>query len=288
MRVLAIRAGALGDTIVALPAIEALAALPARVELLGTPPFIDLALCSGLASATHSIDRARFRALFDAGADDAELREFLSPFDRVVAWSRMPLLRSLLGRLEIDVLQADPLPPPGVHASDHLYQVLAPLGIRGRAPNPRVCIDRQAPSSRDGRRFVAIHPSSGSSHKNWPPAQFETLARRCQQAGLDVVWIQGEADGEVVPPLARAVPAPVARELPLRELAGLLSESALFVGNDSGVSHLAAAVGAPSVVVFRSTQPTQWAPRGSRVQVVAAGASAEAVWGFASDLIVRR
>jgi ADP-heptose:LPS heptosyltransferase len=285
MKALAIRAGALGDTIVALPAIAALAALPARVELVGTSPYIELARAAGLAAATHSIDRARFRALFDAGADDAELVEFLEGFDLVVAWSRIPALAATLGELGVDLLQADPLPPPAVHASDHLFRALAPLGIRGPAPYPRLRVEERPRLPSLDRRFVAIHPSSGSVDKNWPSEHFESLARRSVERGLDVVWIQGEADREVVAPLARAVSGSVAGELPIRELAGLLCECALFVGNDSGVSHLAAAVGAPTLTLFRSTEPAQWAPRGPRVQVVRAGASAEAVWGFATDLM---
>lgn len=286
MRVLAIRAGALGDTVVTLPAIAALARLPARVELVGTSPYVELALGPGLARATHSIDRARFRALFDAGVDDTEVCELLGGFDFVVAWSRMPLLPAKLKSLGVDWIEAAPLPPPGVHASDHLVAALAPLGIHAPVPTPSLRVDERPRTAWPrGCRFAAIHPSSGSVVKNWPPARFEALARLCREAGLEVVWIQGEADEKVVPPLRRAVPGLVAKELTVRELAGLLSECAVFVGNDSGVSHLAAAVGAPSVAVFRATDPQQWAPRGPLVRVAQAGASAEAVWGIACDLM---
>jgi heptosyltransferase-3 len=288
LKVLAIRAGALGDTIVTLPAIAALVALPAHVELVGMEPFVRLALDKELAVATHSIDRARFRALFDAGVDDTELVEFLRRFDTVIAWSRMSLLAAKLQKLQVDLLQSSPLPPPGMHASDHLLELLEPLGIHGPAPAPRIRVDDQSWSGAfASRRFIAIHPSSGSTGKNWPSECFESVARLGRSAGLDVVWIQGEADADVVPPLVRAVPGPVAHQLPLRELAGVLSASSVFVGNDSGVSHLAAAVGAPTVAVFRSTDPTQWAPRGPRVRLANTGVSPEVVWGFARELMSR-
>lgn len=294
MQVLAIRAGGLGDTIVTLPAVAALAALPARVELVGTSPYIELALGRGLASAVHSIDRARFRGLYEERSVDGELRDLLERFDLVVAWSRVRALHSELEGLGIRLLQGDALPPPGVHASDHLLGVLEPLGIRGPAGWPRVEVDYRArarerseaatPSFGD-QEFMAIHPGSGSARKNWPAERFEALARMGRDAGLRVVWIQGEADRDIVPPLVRAVPGAVARELPLGELSRVLFESAVFVGNDSGVSHLAAAVGTPTLAVFRSTDPAQWAPRGPRVRVVGAGASPEQVWGFATDLM---
>jgi len=57
-------------------------------------------------------------------------------------------------------------------------------------------------------------------------------------------------------------------DLPLRTLAGVLARCSVYVGNDSGVSHLAAAVGAPTVAIFGPTDPRVWGPRGPRVQTV--------------------
>ena len=286
VRVLAIRSGALGDTIVALPAIAALSRTAAGVEVVGTAPYVELALGPGLAARTHSVDRAMFRALFHDGAEEAELLDFLGLFDRVVAWSRLPLLAAKLKGIGVELIQSTPLPPDGVHASDHLMEALAPLGINGPAPLPSIHIDEGITGFPS--KFVAIHPSSGSASKNWAPEHFEELARLVRTAGLDVVWIQGEADKSVVPELARQVPGRLARELPLQELAAVLAASAAFVGNDSGVSHLAAAVGAPTVALFRATEPAQWAPRGPTVHIANAGASPEAVWGFASGLMNAR
>ena len=150
-----------------------------------------------------------------------------------------------------------------------------------RLSDPRPLLERYglAPAS-----FVAIHPSSGSPKKNWPSKRFAEMARSVLAAGHEVLWIQGEADHDVVSSLVRAVPGPVATELPLHDLATLLASSAVFVGNDSGVSHLAAAAGAPTLVLFGCTDPRQWAPRGPAVRVVEAWASSEAVWGFANEL----
>ena len=285
-RVLVIPSGALGDTIVALPAIAALSRRAARVEVVGTAPYVELALGPGLAVRTHSVDRAMFGALFQHGAEEAELLEFLGGFDRVVAWSRMPLLAAKLEGLGIELIQSTPLPPDGVHACDHLMQALEPLGINGPAPLPSIQIGEGITGFPP--KFVAIHPSSGSASKNWAPEHFEGLARLACAAGLDVVWIQGEADKSVVSDLARLVPGRLACELPLEELAAVLAACAVFVGNDSGVSHLAAAVGAPTVALFRATDPAQWAPRGPYVHIASAGVSAEAVWGFAIDLMNAR
>ncbi len=292
-RILAVRAGALGDTILALPAIAALRQLVGpmgEVELLGTEPAIQLAASPRLSSRVHSIDRARFRPLFQESADDAELLSFLRGFELVLAWSNLPLLAEKLARLSIPLLHASPHPPEGVHAADHLYRLLSPLGVVGEAPPPEVDIEEESRLAaldflgRNGLSsfdWIALHPSSGSPRKNWPAERFQALALRLRRENRPFVWIEGEADGEVVACLARLVAAPVARELPLPVLAALLSFSRGFVGNDSGLTHLAAAVGARTIALFGPTDPRMWAPRGLSVEVAFHGAESETVWEIA-------
>jgi ADP-heptose:LPS heptosyltransferase len=292
-RILAIRAGALGDTLLALPSIRALRGLGSELDFVGTEPAARLALSPRHASRVHSIDRVPFRALFDESADDAELSSFLRPFALVAAWSNLPLLHDKLQKLGIPLLHASPHPPPGVHMSDHLYRALLPLGIEGAAPPAEIEVEEESriaalefvrrhelrPSA-----FVAIHPSSGSPRKNWPKERFLDLARRLRQAGWPFLWIEGEADREVVAFLEARADAPVARDLPLSVLAALLSMSEGFVGNDSGVAHLAAAVGARTLTLFGPTDPEVWAPRGAFVRVESCDSQAETVWGNARSL----
>jgi len=298
-RILALRAGALGDTILALPAIQALRRLvgpEGEVEILGTDPAVQLALGPRLATSAHSLDRPRFRPLFQESADDTELRAFLRGYALVVAWSGLPLLAGLSGklaRLGIPLLSAPSRPPEGVHASDHLYRSLAPLGAAGSAPPPEVDVDEERRTAalgfllRIGLRehdFVAIHPSSGSPQKNWPLGRFQELARRFRQANQPLLWIEGEADREVVTALAGSVPAPVARDLPLPVLAAVLSSSRGFVGNDSGVTHLAAAVNAPAIALFGPTDPRVWAPRGPSVLLAKHDSEAGDLWEKARSM----
>lgn len=289
-RILVVRAGALGDTLLALPAIRALRLLvgpSGEVELLGTEPAAGLALGPKHATRLHSIDRARFRPLFQESADDSDLVSFLEDFDLVVAWSSLPLLEGKLSRLGIPLLKAPPLPESGVHASDHLYRSLAPLDVFGPAPPPEIDLDEESRAAghdfirRGGLRefdFIAIHPSSGSTRKNWPSNRFLDLALRLRRENQPLLWIEGEADRDVVAALLRVVQAPVARDLPLKALASLLSWSRGFVGNDSGVTHLAAAAKAPSIALFGPTDPRVWAPRGPRVLVAAHDIEPDCLW----------
>jgi len=279
-RALVIRTGALGDTLVALPAVEALAERY-EVEVAGRRPAIDLLRGPKLATAVHASDRALFAPLFEASMDDVDLVRFLERFDIVVSWARLPLLAGKLGRLSIPLVESQPHPPAGAHASDHLLHSLRGLGVLSRpyacldvSAENRVAAEKLAAYGLVAERFVAIHPSSGSLRKNWPVESFAELARLAHEDGLGVLWIEGDADEDVVRRACAAAPAPVAHGLPLLCLGAVLSRSAAFVGNDSGVSHLAGAAGARTLSIFRSTDPSQWAPRGPSVRVESAQASA--------------
>jgi heptosyltransferase-3 len=109
--------------------------------------------------------------------------------------------------------------------------------------------------------FAVIHPFSGSPRKNWPLEKFRALARGIERR-MPVEWCAGPDD----PPLAGAV-----RIDDLYELACWLARARLYIGNDSGISHLAAAVGAPVLALFGPTDPRIWAPRGPNVRVMRFG-----------------
>jgi len=103
--------------------------------------------------------------------------------------------------------------------------------------------------------FAAIHPFSGSAKKNWPLENYRALA---ETIGMPVKWCAGPEES-----LADAV-----RIDDLYQLGCWLAAARVYIGNDSGVSHLAAAVGTPVVAIFLSTDPRIWAPRGPQVRVL--------------------
>ncbi len=107
-----------------------------------------------------------------------------------------------------------------------------------------------------------IHPGSGSPAKNWPLERFVDLSRELRQGGHRVVWILGPAEGGIPSPGSEFE---VLDRPSLGALAATLSQARVFVGNDSGVSHLAAAVGAPTVAIFGPTSDVVFRPDGPRV-----------------------
>ena len=120
-----------------------------------------------------------------------------------------------------------------------------------------------------------MHPGSGSEKKNWSAERFAAVCRwLVDELAAQLLVVQGEADERAVSAL-RALIAPrpfsAASGLKLMELAAVLQQCALFVGNDSGITHLAAAVGTPTVAMFGPASKSIWEPRGERVRVVQFG-----------------
>lgn len=303
-RVAVIRGGALGDFVLGLPALAALrAAAPnARLVLVGPLPTAGLALEQRYVDALYGIDDPRLTPLFDASTRDRDLASVpadLAGADLAVVWLRDPegAVAAGLRRLGAQrVLTAPSLPPPGSdqHVADYTLSTLAPLGITPRSLSaaqraPRIAASASARSRaltwlegaglQPGQPFIAAHPGSGSPRKNWPSEHMAALlAHASSRWGLPTVLVVGPADdapaAKVLRVLsARGQPEPVvAREMDLAQLAALLQRSAVYAGNDSGVTHLAAAVGAAVIAIFGHTDPRQWAPRGAdsrRIRVVA-------------------
>jgi heptosyltransferase III len=276
--VLLVRAGALGDVLLLRRVVAGLREHGAAVTLLAPGRTGAVLLGPGPSEVERVLDwdRADFAALMDPGAAlSRRAQDDLSGFDLALVFSRDAALRSGLERVVPRVVGHDPAPPPGVHASTWLCAPLAALGIPAPPDPPLLAAteDERARAApwvvrlRDG--FLAVHPGSGSPAKNWGAERFAALVS-ARAAGAPWLLVEGPADTEAAAPL-RALPAAViARDLPLRVLGALLARCGLYVGGDSGVTHLAAACGAPSLALFGPTDPAQWAPVGPRVHVVRA------------------
>jgi ADP-heptose:LPS heptosyltransferase len=182
----------------------------------------------------------------------------------VVAFTRSAGVLEALGPRTRRLLSRDPSPPPGgPHASLWLAQALAPLGIDTRSePFPLRFTDAERREAETHARslpvgFLALHPGSGSRTKNWPFDRFAEAARRLV-GGRPWLLVLGPAEEDIAPP----PDAVSARGLALRTLGAVLARAGLFLGNDSGVSHLAAAAGTRTLVLFGPTDPAQWSPVG--------------------------
>lgn len=247
-RRLLIRPGAIGDCIVSLPALESLRA-----------PYTEIWTARPNVPLIQFADRVR--AIPDTDLDLLEipgrepppaLLEDLRQFDSIISWygANRPEFSDRAVALGLPFHFCPALPPNGdTHAVDFYLAQARTLGGRSVAAVPRILIDVPR------RDFAAIHPFSGSPKKNWPLSSFQQLAATLD---LPVEWTAGPDE-----------PLPGARRFDnLDDLARWLASARLYIGNDSGVTHLAAAVGTPVLAIFLTSNPAVWAPRGHQVTVL--------------------
>jgi ADP-heptose:LPS heptosyltransferase len=276
-RVLVIRGGAIGDFILTLPAIRLLRENLAtcHLEVLGYPGIVDLAVSAGLADGTRSLNDPRMALLFARGATmDAELGTYFTSFNLIVSYLYDPdaILRSNLERLGVKALIDMPqkLAHGAGHATEQLARPLQKLALFLEEPQWRLPI---FPASVKTSK-IAIHLGSGSESKNWPMDRWGQLIRDLQnkRPNTQIVCITGEAEEARGTVAAAEIHPSIERwhALPLVELASRLSRCSLFLGHDSGISHLASACGVPSLLLFGPTDPATWAPPQATVQILQA------------------
>ena len=274
---LVVRGGALGDFILTLPALAALRrAFPGtHLEALAYPKPARLALEAGIVDATRALESRGLAGFFARkGELDAEWSAYFASFHVVVSYLYDPdgHFRANVGRASrAQYIEGPHRPeePSEAHATQQLLRPLERLAIFDADPVPRLDgmgLGGAAPGPGPGRRRIVAHPGSGGHHKNWPEESWRGLLERLDAAGgIDVDLVGGEAEAERLPGLARGL-ASVHRVVsePLPDLARRIAGADLFVGHDSGVTHLAAATGARGMVLWGPTCEAVWRPRSDR------------------------
>ncbi|MGH2443752.1 MAG: glycosyltransferase family 9 protein, partial [Chloroflexota bacterium] len=266
-----VRAGALGDVALALPAIAALRALysRSRIRAIGYPGTWRVA--GALVDEIVSIDSP-------AGSVPLSGRTrppWLEDVNLAIIWSAAPIGEGLSAS-GITLIHATPYPPPGVHAATWLLHSLAPAGVKGDLRE--IDLGVSADELRVAQRIltscglthpILLHPGSGATWKCWPAARFASVIAVLAGDGHQIGLLQGPADGAAVGAVQSHFeePIPVLRCEGPRELAAVLSLCRLYIGNDSGVTHLAALAGASVIALFGPTDPASWSPLGD-TQVV--------------------
>lgn len=283
-RILVIRGGAIGDFILTLPALRLLReAFPAaHLEIIGYRHIAALAEQRTYADAVRSIEYGPLAGFFARGGTlDAELCEYFAGFQQVISYLFDPdgIFEANLRRAGVkSFLPAHVRIDDSAHAAHQLARPLQSLALYLDDPGPAVF-----PSDAD-RAFadeffhgenapvLALHPGSGSTSKNWPRDRWRELIARLLPRPTRLLLVGGEAEHATLEHLDAAFPGSlrVARDLPLPQLAAVLARCAGFIGHDSGISHLAAAVGTPCVLLFGPTDPQIWAPANAGVRVFVA------------------
>jgi heptosyltransferase-3 len=294
-RFVLVRPGALGDTLLALPALALLrqARPAAHVTLVARRDVLALARVSGLAEATYAYDLPLWTGLFDEGLPVSALVQEVLSGSTAVAWlvDHNGVVATNLRRLGAQQV-AGPLarlPVKGEHVALSLARMLAEAGLmppttlaalagaaelRPAPDDVRIAADHLRQTSLSaGQPVVALHAGSGGAAKRWPPAAFAALARALRTRGIAPLLIEGPQDADLTAAILGAAEDPtfsVVRQLGLGALVALLRRCAAYAGNDSGVTHLAALAGVPTLTLFGPTDPAAWQPLGRCVRVLRA------------------
>ncbi len=283
MEILVLHPGALGDIILSLPALGLLRRHTpgSRLTLAGNLDFVQ-AVSGGYADFTRSLATVPLHRLYSQDPLPDEDVRFWRSYDRVVSWTGAedPAFAHNLGRACrcVRVAAWRPVPAETRHVARIFADSLVPWIPAAEQISPALIrIDDElrkgaldwlaAQGWTPSQRLLALHAGAGSAAKRWDREHFLILAQRYLRQGTSLLLVEGPAEPGLGRQLSGALHGQVllAESLPLALLAGLLSCCSFYVGNDSGISHLAAAVGVRSVVLFGPTSPEHWAPLGERV-----------------------
>jgi heptosyltransferase-3 len=285
--ILILHPGALGDVLLAVPSIRNLRVRFPHQEIV----LIASAAVSRLLLECELIDdwiamegQACLGLFTDTVSISSELQSWLHRCDLAVVWTedKDGALGSLIKKLGVARVQIQSPFSPRLRARHQSHRFLETLGETARDISsfgtvqvPRHLRQRgqdylEALRIARAQSIVLVHPGSGSVHKRLEPKRVALLIDRLRQEGTCPLVLEGPADQDAVDHVAQLLSEPplVLRDLDLSQLAGVLAHVALYIGHDSGVTHLSALLGVRTIAVFGPTDHQRWAPYGRHVTIL--------------------
>jgi len=159
-----------------------------------------------------------------------------------------------------------PAPDPASHTVESTLAILKWMGLRAEQAPPLRYVRHEPEAERirqtlKNRPYVVIHPAALMATKRWEPARFAAVARALHERNWTIALTCGPGEEVMVGQVAKEMsPTIMMLGLSIPELAELIRGALLYVGNDSGPMHLAAAVGTPVVAVWGSSDSRRWRP----------------------------
>ena len=285
--ILIVHPGALGDILLAVPAIRSLRERFPQHEivLIASATVSRLLLECGLIDDWIPLEGQACLGLFSETLSISwELQSRLNRCDLAVVWTedKDDALRSLFQGLGVAQVQIQSPFSPELRARHQSNRFLETLGKTAGDSSPEETVQVPSHLLERGKDYletlrishdqslVLVHPGSGSVHKCLEPRRVALLIEQLWLGGMCPLVLEGPADQDAVGHALQFVSKPplVLRDLDLSQLAGVLAQVTLYIGHDSGVTHLSALLGVPTLALFGPTDPQRWAPHGSHVTIL--------------------
>jgi heptosyltransferase III len=276
MNILVIRPGAIGDALLTFPTLHALRAKYSarRITFLSNASVLPLAQAWKLADEVYDFEQTRWSELFSTtGIRNSELCELLAATDLAVCWLSDPdhLVEGNVRQAGVKKIIVAPGRPPE-HSFAHVAEY---LGSTVKVPAKQVRSWHPTFQNAPGvGRTIAIHPGSGGERKNWPIASFVEIIKSLWQENYEVLLLGGPAEEQKLAYIQSHLKPPpglygVLVNTPLLEVAQQLRQCRGYLGNDSGITHLAAMLGVPTVAIFGpGSRTSNWEPLGQHVGII--------------------
>jgi ADP-heptose:LPS heptosyltransferase len=280
------RWGGVGDFVLTLPALRLVrqACPDDEIAILGYGESVRLADSPEYADEVLQLDPDLFSPHpAEHAAARRRMLRVLRRFDLIVNYHPYPAVVELLRACGVPHVDHDDeiFDRLQRHAVEHFLDPLRALAIAPEWSPPRIVLqpaEKRYASALLRRRglhardvTVAVHAGSGDPRKRWPAGRYGAVIRWLVGRGVDVLLLGGPADEALVRELHEGLALPRVHRiggLPLRRMAAVIARSTLYLGNDSGLMHVAAAVGVPVVAIFGPSDPLTWGPIGARNTVL--------------------
>jgi heptosyltransferase-3 len=275
--------GALGDLILSLPVLNALKAggRVAHLHLISRTDIADILIENRLADEVSAIEHGLFADFFVSASVSPRAKEFLRKFRNAFIFMKKTdeVFAGNIGKHIPECFFISTAPPDGqmMHVSASQMQQLTQFGTC-KEEIPLLKVRPFLSGVHGGRTAITIHPGSGGKKKCWPLGKFLELMKLLdREKRYYFYFILGPAeDRELYETTNRFISAnnidvSIIAGRPVSYIATLLKVSALHIGNDSGITHLASALGTRTIAVFGPTDPKIWGPFGRHVKIVTSG-----------------
>ncbi len=275
-KIVVVRGGAIGDFIVTLPILSAVRNHwpDGRLEIIGQQNVIPLSLINGLADACWPLDSRLMAEFFvKEGKLDLNMKAVFAGSRYVISYLHDPesVFAENVSRCGIGAFVCGSSfieAGSKIHIADQLFEPLANIGVHRNVTDFHFVLN----DTRSSEFWVAIHPGSGGEKKNWPEDKWaKLLIHIAAKTDYCFLIIGGEAEGRTINRLGKLLPperTEIVQDIALVDLVPKMKSCALFMGHDSGITHLAGVLGMDRIILWGPSNKLVWGPRSGKFNLI--------------------